>query len=98
MQDNSRMTAKEISEQDNEIPTAHANWLKQSMTQAALRAVQTHEESFVESLIRDVSNPTVTDSEIRQKVVGLKTCWAIRAILNDKASFKLTKQELLTIQ
>ena len=78
--------------------SAHANWLRHPVTQCALRAIETHEQSFIDTLVRDATSGLVTDEQVRMNAVGLKTCKAVKALLNNSANFKFTKQELIGIE
>lgn len=81
-------------EKENEIRTLHDSWLNHPMTKAAFRAIDDHEDSFIESMSVDATSPTVTDEQMRFKIIGMKTCRAIRAKLRMKENFSLTTNEL----
>lgn len=83
---------------DSEIPTIHDNWIKHPMTQAGLRAIKEHASRFSKALVRDATDPNVTDEQVRMNAVGLKTCDAIMLLLSTPGNFKLTQQELLNTQ
>jgi hypothetical protein len=84
--------------EDSEVRTAHSNWLRSPITQAAFRAIHEHRSKFVEALERDATNKEITDEQIRCTAVGLKTCSAISMILMNSDSFKLSTHEQLTLK
>lgn len=85
-------------ENDSEISTAHNNWLKHPLTQAAFRAIEEHKYRFIEAIERDSSDvKNVSNKKIRTYAVGLKTCSAIKELLSDSNNFhfNLTQTNLL---